>query len=94
MKAVTTILLTLTTLAFAAPNPAVLSTRQEAECSNWCQCIDGLGRTLSGPSKTCCVNGTLSDDDTCGGVAESSVETYQACCALNSGYPICQSCGE
>lgn len=69
MKAITTILFTLATLAFAAPNPntdanpALLSTRQTCTYNCLCQEDDEGDQTdpLTGP---CCVAGTLTNDGT------------------------------
>lgn len=69
MKVITTILLTLATVAFAAPNPnadanpALLSTRQTCTYNCLCQ-EDDEGDQTDPSTGPCCVAGTLTNDGT------------------------------
>ncbi|KAH6637207.1 hypothetical protein F5144DRAFT_547204 [Chaetomium tenue] len=97
MKAVTTILLTLATLAFAAPNPnvdanpALLATRQTCTYNCLCQ-EDDEGDETDPNTGPCCVAGTLSNDGTiCSGMTHAAAETYGLCCGRSGGYACFQS---
>ncbi|KAK3299571.1 uncharacterized protein B0H64DRAFT_455625 [Chaetomium fimeti] len=67
MKAVITILLSLATLAFAAPNPHAdidaLATRQEG-CTYVCECVDEHGDGVLRSNLDCCQGPTVSEGDT------------------------------
>ncbi|KAH6845728.1 hypothetical protein B0I37DRAFT_380964 [Chaetomium sp. MPI-CAGE-AT-0009] len=103
MKAVTTFLLTLATLAFAAPNPnaganpAVLSTQQgeSGDCTYSCQCHqDGHGAFNMVRTRVCCFGiGTLAPkagEAACNLSSLRDAEQYARCCGWDRNQ-MCQA---
>ncbi|SPQ24254.1 c94f7fed-8b4b-4c5f-b846-a55e7ddde883 [Thermothielavioides terrestris] len=95
MKTLTTLLLSVATLATAAPNaagPAVLDPRQTCVYSCGCQTDDGSG--IDPDTATCCasVGGTLGNDGTlCNGMDLATAQAYARCCGSSGGYVCFQS---
>ncbi|KAK3299569.1 uncharacterized protein B0H64DRAFT_371898 [Chaetomium fimeti] len=94
MKAVSTILLTLATLAFAAPNPNAnadtLSTRQnQLGCTYDCQCQDGFGDVFVPINEECCQSDISEDGKNCNIPFHPLAQIYAGCCKLMPGRPVC-----
>ncbi|KAK3299570.1 uncharacterized protein B0H64DRAFT_389051 [Chaetomium fimeti] len=95
MKAVTTILLSLATLAFAAPNPHAdadaLAARQE-DCTYVCQCQGRDGTPFISVNRGCCDDNDISEDGkNCNKSGYNSALGYAACCELVFGSPVCEA---
>ncbi|KAK4034526.1 hypothetical protein C8A01DRAFT_39007 [Parachaetomium inaequale] len=99
MKLVTALLLTIATLASAAPNPnadanaAILSARQECVYGCGCQ-SDDPDQGVDPDTATCCasVGGTLGNEGTlCNGMAFATAQAYARCCGSSGGYVCFQS---
>ncbi|KAK3299572.1 uncharacterized protein B0H64DRAFT_472675 [Chaetomium fimeti] len=95
MKAVATIILTLATLAFAAPNPHAdadaLAARQS--CTYSCQCLDPRGNALVDMNNECCPGGNVREDRTTCNIPIFPLAVGYAACCQDDGRPVCQPSG-
>ncbi|KAK3299573.1 uncharacterized protein B0H64DRAFT_439938 [Chaetomium fimeti] len=94
MKAVTTIILTLATLAFAAPNPDAnadaLSARQ-GNCVYDCQCQDGDGTPFIPVNEDCCQGDINETGENCNDNIYPFAMGYASCCRAGYGRPVCKA---